>query len=103
MRMPQKSGRRWITAAIAWMVILTGGYTSSVLAQSTSPPGNASVPNPEEALYDGTQRSAATQLLAAMGPNTPTDTKVARLIDRLVLRDHEQVHAAVTTPPPPAY
>jgi len=42
------------------------------------------------------QRTAAARLLAAMETDTPIDTKVARLVDRQVIRDRDQVQAAVT-------
>jgi hypothetical protein len=54
------------------------------------------VPAPDEGIGAITQRKAAARLLAEMGPNMPIDTKVARLIDRLVLRDRDQVQAAAT-------
>jgi hypothetical protein len=54
------------------------------------------VPAPDDPVGAITQRTAAARLLAEMGPNTPIDAKVARLIDRLVLRDRDQVQAAVT-------
>ncbi|WP_210420259.1 hypothetical protein [Aquisphaera giovannonii] len=42
------------------------------------------------------QKSAAARLLAEMGPGTPIDAKVARLIDRLSLRDRVHTQAAAT-------
>jgi len=52
--------------------------------------------NADVALDDLLQKPAAARLLAAIGPNTPIDMKVSRLIDRLVLRDRGQVQAAAT-------
>lgn len=89
MRMP-KPAQRWITAAMTWMVFLTGVPATYGLGQPTPPPDNARPPDPAE-----TWRSDATRLIAAMGPHAPIDTKVARLIDRLA-RDPEQVQAVVT-------
>ncbi len=51
---------------------------------------------PPDPVADIVQKKAAARLLADMGPNVPIDGKVARLIDRLALRDRDQVQAAVT-------
>jgi uncharacterized protein (TIGR03067 family) len=66
------------------------------LAQRTSANDAPPAPSPAEILDGIIQRTAATRLLAEMGPDTAIDTKVGRLIDRLVLRDHDQAQAAVT-------
>lgn len=50
-------------------------------------------PDPLEMIL---KKKAAARLLADMGPNMSIDGKVARLIGRLVLRDHDQVQATVT-------
>ncbi|MHB1558692.1 MAG: hypothetical protein ACYC61_14635 [Isosphaeraceae bacterium] len=61
---------------------------------------NACAQPPQSARQDPSadlvQKQAAKRLLADMGPNLPIDGKVARLIDRLALRDRDQVQAAVT-------
>jgi hypothetical protein len=54
------------------------------------------IETPGELLDAVTKKKAAARLLAAMGSNTPVDTKVARLLDRLVVRDREEVQTAVT-------
>src|SRR5829696_3895280 len=81
---PPKTTRLLIAAALAWTGLLTGNLASSGLAQPAPP-------DPIEAW-----RSAAARLLAEMGQKTPIDTKVAWLIDRLAIGDHEQVQVAVT-------
>ncbi len=98
MRTHQKSTLRW-ARAIVWTGALIAADTPAGLTQAASPPDGTSRPmTPEEIndSLDSTRRSDATRLLAAMGSNTPIDTKVARLIDRLVLRDPNQVQAAIT-------
>ncbi len=52
--------------------------------------------NQDEGLDHLLQRTAAARLLAAMETDPPIDMKVARLVDRLVIRDRDQVQAAVT-------
>ena len=62
-------------------------------ACAAPPPAPTQPPDPGGMIV---QKPAAARLLADMGPDTPIDTKVARLIDRLVLRDRDQVQAAAT-------
>jgi hypothetical protein len=80
----------WIAALMLSYLFL--GPVPFAAAQN-APPAPSS---PDEFLDSITKKKAATQLLAEMGPNMPIDTKVARLIDRLVLRDRDQVQAAAT-------
>ena len=87
--------RRLITMA-AWTAVSTLAQPAVGLAQGTPAKVNSSEPSQAEMLDAFTQRKAAGRLLAEMGSNTTIDTKVSRLIDRLVLRDHAQVQATVT-------
>ena len=96
MRMPQDPAPRWALAAIAWSGAIIGGHALPGLARSASPPKNTPVSTPNEALDVPNHGSAAARLLDSVGPNTPIETKVTRLIDQLVLGDYEQVQTAVT-------
>jgi hypothetical protein len=64
-------------------------------AQALAPPAGA-VEDPNASIDKLIQKQAATRLLAAFAPDTPIDTKVAQLIDRLASRDREQIQAAIT-------
>jgi hypothetical protein len=86
---------RSITIA-AWIALFTLAQPSAGLAQVSRVQDDSRDSAPAEMLDPFTQRKAAGRLLAEMGPNATIDTKVSRLIDRLVLRDHDQVQAAVT-------
>jgi hypothetical protein len=76
-------------AALAVIPALVGPSPSAAARQVPAPPGPG---DPDEILL----KKTAARLLAEMGPDTPIETKVARLIDRLVLRDRDQVQAAIT-------
>jgi hypothetical protein len=78
--------RRRLMIAIQGVLILA--------ACGAAPPAPSKVPADPGGMI--VQKPAAARLLAEMGPNTPIDTKVARLIDRLVLSDRDQVQAAAT-------
>ena len=105
MRMTRPIAIRVILATLAWMSALVVGRVPCSLAQaplSANPAptqnvsaGSAAPTAADEELDRIFQRSAAARLLAEMGPNTPVDTKVSRLIERLVLPAPEQVQAAV--------
>jgi hypothetical protein len=58
--------------------------------------GTGAAPSRDEVINTFTQGRAAAQLLAAMEPDLPVETKVRLLIDRLVLPDRKQVQCAVT-------
>jgi hypothetical protein len=95
--MPQRqtfSRRRHLTFASRAGVFAAPGLLLLLLASSACarPPLSA----PQDPAADLVQKKAAQRLLADMGPNMPIDAKVARLIDRLALRDRQQVQAAVT-------
>src|SRR5271157_5441027 len=83
-----------LSAILTYATVLIGCYPIPAMALTTDAP--PAPENQDEGLDHLLQRTAAARLLAAMGPNTPIDTKVSRLIDRLVLRDRDQVQAAVT-------
>jgi len=88
--------RRRIITVSAWTTSLIVAHTIIGPAQFAPAQNVPPAQTPDERRDDFTEKAAAARLLAAMGPNTPIDTKVARLIDRLVLRDRRQVQAAVT-------
>jgi hypothetical protein len=87
--------RRMITVS-AWAGALLVAYTIIGLRQAATAQGVPNAPAPDDVLEMFTKKAAAARLLADMGPKTPINTKVDRLIDRLVLRDRNQVQAAVT-------
>jgi hypothetical protein len=79
----------WTAAVVVSHALI--GPVKLVSAQDAQPT------KAQDEVRDGiTEKAAAARLLAAMGPDTPVDTKVAQLIERLVLRDRAEVQAAVT-------
>lgn len=70
----------------------------SVAGQAPSPPPPAG--NPAPPAQDGievlTRKSAAARLLSSMKADLSIDAKVAQMIERLVLKDRDQVQAAIT-------
>jgi hypothetical protein len=89
-------GRRQMIKVTARSASLIVVHPIIKLSRAVAAQDVPTVPAPDGPLDLLTKRTAAARLLAEMGPNTPIDTKVARLIDRLVLRDRDQVQAAVT-------
>jgi hypothetical protein len=88
--------RKRMMSVSAWAASLLVAHTIIGLPRVATAQGVPNVPAPDEILENFTKKAAATRLLAEMGAKTPINTKVDRLIDRLVLRDRNQVQAAVT-------
>jgi hypothetical protein len=82
----RKVYRRTITVS-AWTACLIVAHPIIGLVQFAPAQDHPPAQTLDETFNDMTGKTAAARLLPAMGSNTPIDTKVARLIDRLVLRD----------------
>jgi len=82
-----------ISASIIALALAPGVARPASTALAQDKPSARPTDDPLDTI---TQKSAAARLLAAMGPSTSIDTKVARLIDRLAKGDHVEVQAAVT-------
>lgn len=96
--MPRSQGptRHGMLLVIVWTGIINGGHTVSLLAQSATTRMTEPITSSDEMLDVVIQRRAATRLLHSIGKDAPMETKVAWLIDQLVLRDRDKVQAAVT-------
>lgn len=82
---------RSFAGLVAAMVLTAVPLNSAALAQN--PPAAST---PDQALDTILQKTAATRLLATMGPQVSADAKVARLIDQLTSDDGGHVQTAVT-------